>query len=113
MRSVEIWSDKASYQVYGTHKKIETILLFKIDHVGDFILSFDALLVIRSRFPDAKLVLVCAPWNRVLAQSLDLFTDIITIELFDVRADNGRRELTDEIIQRLPKQHFDLAVDLR
>lgn len=111
--AVEVWSDKNGYSVYGAATPIATAILFKLDHVGDFVLAVDAILAFRARFPAADLTLVCAPWNLPVARALGVFGDIVTIAFFDERAEGGRHEFDASFAAALPKRHFDLAVDLR
>lgn len=113
MTAIEVWSKKSAFQVYGSRNRIGSAILFKLDHVGDFILALDAIVAFRSRFPEASLCLVCAPWNLQIAQSLGIFDEIVTVQFFDARAEGGRKDLTPDLIAALPKRHFDLAVDLR
>ena len=110
---VDRWSDSAAYRAILGRAVIGSILVMKVDHIGDFILSFDALVALRTAFPRARIDLLCAPWNEALARSLDLFEDVHTITFFNKRADGETPSDRAERIRDLPKNHYDLAIDLR
>ncbi len=110
---VDRWSDSAAYRAILGKSRIRSILVMKVDHIGDFILSFDALVALRQAFPRARMELLCAPWNEALARSLDLFDDVHTLTFFNTRADGLVPPDRAERIRDLPKDHYDLAIDLR
>ena len=49
------------------------ILLSRTDRIGDLILSTPAIATVRKSFPDAHIIMVCSPYNRV---AMDRNTDI-------------------------------------
>ena len=110
---VDRWSDSAAYRAMLGRSVIGSILVMKVDHIGDFILSFDALAALRQAFPRARMDLLCAPWNESLARSLDLFDDVHTITFFNKRADGEVPPDRAERVRDLPHKHYDLAIDLR
>jgi ADP-heptose:LPS heptosyltransferase len=110
---VERWSDAAEFRALSHGANIASILVIKVDHIGDFLLSFDALLALRTAFPSARLALLCAPWNEAIARSLDLFDDISTLAFFNARADGDHPTERGDLLQHLPTRHYDLAIDLR
>ena len=110
---VDRWSDSAAYRAILGRAIISSILVMKVDHIGDFILSFDALVALRKAFPRARLELLCAPWNEALARSLDLFDDVHTITFFSKRADGEVPSDRADRVRDLPANQYDLAIDLR
>ena len=110
---VDRWSDSAAYRAILGRAVIGSILVMKVDHIGDFILGFDALAALRQAFPRASIELLCAPWNEALARSLDLFDDVHTIVFFNRRADGETPPDRAERVKELPTKHYDLAIDLR
>ncbi|OGF49463.1 MAG: hypothetical protein A2231_12290 [Candidatus Firestonebacteria bacterium RIFOXYA2_FULL_40_8] len=58
--------------------KIKKILVIKIEHLGDLVLSVPMLKALRSEFPNAKIYLLVSPWNRTIAESC-LYVDKVII----------------------------------
>ncbi len=110
---VERWSDGAAFRAISGKANIGSILVIKVDHIGDFILSLEALAVLRDAFPNVQLDLLCAPWNEHLARSLGLFDNIHTLAFFNVRADGEQPKDRSAILEQLPGHDWDLAIDLR
>ncbi len=110
---VERWSGTAAYQAVVHRPAIGSILVLKLDHIGDFILGFDALLALKQGFPEARMELLCAPWNVELARSLRLFDAVHGLSYFPARSDGGPAVLDDAAFHALRLPSFDLAVDLR
>lgn len=100
------------------YQPIRSIILLKLDHIGDLIVGMRAMRMIREGFPDARLTLVCASWNRTWAKQLGWFDDIVTFDFFSPLNRNwtiteaGLHALYDQVGQ-LPLDSYDLAVDLR
>ena len=46
--------------------RVERILIFKLDHLGDLLIATPALRAIRARFPNAEIRIVVGEWNTVL-----------------------------------------------
>jgi ADP-heptose:LPS heptosyltransferase/Flp pilus assembly protein TadD len=91
------------------------ILVLKVDHIGDFVLSVRPLLELRKAWPEAFLTLVCAPWNANLAERLGIFDRILSYSFFPKMSgqwDGTSREQLAAFAD-LDLGSFDLAVDLR
>jgi ADP-heptose:LPS heptosyltransferase len=88
------------------------ILILKLDHIGDFLLSVGALALLREAWPDAHFTLVCGPWNAKLASQLAKFEEIFTCNFFLPRSGEGINTQIAEFRQ-LPLGEYDLAIDLR
>lgn len=107
-----VWTD-SGYAAYLDEAEIKSILLMKTDHLGDFILALDSFSVFRTAFPAASITLLCGPWNEPLANSLGIFDAVETIDFFASRPDDLQPSFTPEMLGRVGRAHFDLAVDLR
>ncbi len=100
---------------------LRSIILVKLDHVGDFFIALPAFRRIRGAFPDAHITLVCGPWNQQLARDLGLFDDIRafsffneqTRETFQQTRDLGWTAATHKRFATIAAGSYDLAVDLR
>ncbi|HVK37215.1 MAG TPA: glycosyltransferase family 9 protein [Candidatus Kapabacteria bacterium] len=51
---------------FREQRKVERILIFKLDHLGDLLIATPALRAIRARFPDAEIRIVVGDWNVAL-----------------------------------------------
>lgn len=95
----------------------ETIVVFKLDHLGDFILARPALERLRAAFPDAHLTLVCGAWNAGAARELEIFDEIIEFAIFERNAAlNEITSMADRLLalrKLFAGRTFDLAIDLR
>src|SRR5262249_48334946 len=93
------------------------ILVLKLDHIGDLLVSIAALFLLREAWPDAHFTLVCGPWNVRLATHLGLFDEIHPCNFFWPRSGEGiNREGINRGIaefRQLPLGEYDLAIDLR
>ena len=93
------------------------ILLLKLDHIGDFIITLGAFGLIRDAWPNAYIVLVCASWNKSLAEETGLFNEVICCDFFpESGADFDRNSMTGPGLakyQALSLGSYDLAVDMR
>lgn len=93
------------------------ILLLKLDHIGDFVLALDAFRLIRSTWPKAHITLVCATWNRPIAEHSGLFDTVLCCDFYP--SNTGEYDKNIIISRGLEKYRalglgvYDLAVDLR
>ncbi len=98
------------------NKKILNILIVKLDHMGDFILSIPAISKIRARYPYAKLDVVVGSWNVEIAESLKFFEEIFIFDFFKQKSFESA-ELENEsfmtLIEKLNKKRYDIVIDLR
>ena len=100
---------------------VRSIILVKLDHVGDFFIALPAFRRIRDAFPDARITLVCGPWNEQLARDVRLFNEVRTLsffreqtrETFQQTRDLGWTVSMHERFATIAAGSYDLAVDLR
>jgi ADP-heptose:LPS heptosyltransferase len=88
------------------------ILILKLDHIGDFLLSISAISLLREAWPGAHLTIVCGPWNAKLASQFALFDEIHSHSFFSPRSSEGISGGNKEFCE-LPLGEYDLAIDLR
>jgi hypothetical protein len=91
------------------------ILLLKLDHLGDFVMSVDALRRVRAIFPAAEITLVVGSWNAEMAHRLGIADIIVPFDAFPRNASEERSDVQTKgglLAQALPKE-YDLALDLR
>jgi SAM-dependent methyltransferase len=105
--------------IRSTGAGVDSLLVLKLDHRGDFAMASDAFEALRKEFPGARKSLVCGPWNEGDARALDLFDEVIPFALFPENASQSALpfDSLDEAAQvfadKLAGRNFDLAIDLR
>jgi ADP-heptose:LPS heptosyltransferase len=96
---------------------IRRILVIKLDHIGDFLLSLPAIRRLKAGFPASRVTLLAASNVCELAALEPAIADMIPFEFFHRRSGQGLRDIdADELAAlttRLHAESFDLAVDLR
>jgi SAM-dependent methyltransferase len=94
-----------------------SIIAFKMDHLGDFILATPALANLRQSFPDAQITFVCGAWNANAARDLGIFDEVIAFSLFERNAALNEvtpiRERLKSFEALVAGRTFDLAIDFR
>ena len=95
----------------------QSVIVFKMDHLGDFIAAEPAMSDLRTAFPEAHLTLVCGSWNVGAAKELGVFDEVIEFSLFARYSPlNGTIDLeasVEELHRLVRDREFDLALDLR
>jgi ADP-heptose:LPS heptosyltransferase len=108
--------------MYAGHPLIErgsvkSILVVKLDHIGDFITSLPAIRRLKAAFPGSRLTALIAPASAAIASVEPAIDECIPFEFFFERSELGEKELSqielDELTARLAPYRFDIAVDLR
>ena len=69
---------------------VRTILVQRVDQLGDLVCSVPAIRRLRELFPTAKLVGLMTVANRALAESLGLFDEIVTVAFTESPAERRR-----------------------
>ncbi len=100
---------------------LHSIILVKLDHVGDFFIALPAFRRLRSTFASAKITLVCGPWNEQLARDLGLFDDVRPFSFFHEQSRDTFQQTRSPSwtatmhgrFATVAAGSYDLAVDLR
>jgi ADP-heptose:LPS heptosyltransferase/GT2 family glycosyltransferase len=96
---------------------VRSILVVKLDHIGDCITAFAAVRRLKKVFPHASLRVLASHWTKPVWSLTEGVDEIIEFDFFHNRADQGIRDLTEAALQslgqRLAPYHFDIAVDMR
>lgn len=59
---------------------IKKILIFRTEHIGDYILSLNAINTIIEKFPNAQIDIVVGPWNKNLVESTKGVNDVFIFD---------------------------------
>ncbi|MBC8146346.1 MAG: glycosyltransferase family 9 protein [bacterium] len=54
---------------WRNRRRVERVLIFKLDHLGDLLIATPALRSIRARFPNAEIRIVVGDWNTALLRN--------------------------------------------
>lgn len=96
---------------------IRKILLVKLDHIGDIIISLAAIRYIRSMFPDACIDVLCGPWGKTLLEAQPEIDHVFIYNFFDVSSGRGvvgnSETAIKKLISEMKLEHYDLSIHLR
>jgi ADP-heptose:LPS heptosyltransferase/glycosyltransferase involved in cell wall biosynthesis len=99
----------------GVYRRRElTILVIKLDHLGDFLLSIPALTKLRAKYPYASIDAIVGSWNVPAAQSLGVFREVYSYDFFKQKASDSpsiKDDILTALVEGLP--HYNIAIDLR
>ena len=110
---IRTWTSPAG-RIFANGEAVKSVLVIKLDHIGDFLLAAPAFAAIRRHFADAEVTLLCASWNAGLGRKSGLFDRVIAFDFFPSKADAPRRPRADpRLVAKLGLPAFDLAIDLR
>lgn len=93
---------------------VRSILVQRLDQLGDLILSIPAIGRLREMFPEARLTGLVTPANADFARAERLFDELVEVEFPD-HPRNGRtmtREMQEKLAAALARHQFDIAIDL-
>jgi ADP-heptose:LPS heptosyltransferase/GT2 family glycosyltransferase len=98
-------------------QRIRRILVVKLDHLGDVILSFPAIHRLRQIFPQAKITALVGSWAQSLTQMHPAVDEVLTYDFFQSQSLIPHKILTNQekkdVAAWLRQFEFDLAIDLR
>lgn len=89
------------------------VLLFRLERIGDFLMTLGALREVRHRLPDAELHLVTGSWNAELARLVPALDRVHTLDapwMAREGASSGPREIAERI-RDWRRRDFDLAMN--
>ncbi|UCC95942.1 MAG: glycosyltransferase, partial [Candidatus Omnitrophota bacterium] len=104
------------YKFTDIKEKVNRILIIKLDHIGDFILSLPAVKMVRAKFPEAHITMLVGKWAEIIAKTVPEIDHVLTFEFFHEKSENGtcvsnkKKKRLQWILQ---KSRFDLALDFR
>ena len=81
-------------------KKVKNIVLFRLDRIGDFVLSLPVLDSLKLEYPEAKITLVVRPYLKGLTGMIRSIDNVCYYESFT------------KTIRELRKEQYDIAIDL-
>jgi ADP-heptose:LPS heptosyltransferase len=94
---------------------VRTILVQRVDQLGDLVCSVPAIRRLRALFPAARLIGLLTPFNAGLARDLALFDEVVTVDFAESAAERRRVlpiEAQDSLRRALAAYDLDIAIDL-
>ena len=102
-------------------KNIDKILIMKMEHIGDYILTLPALKIIRKDFPKAKITVVVNSCNKELAKKTPYVDDVIIFDNPLAKRNLRKLDILMELIfhrrkylhffKSLNKKNYDMLID--
>ncbi len=97
-------------------KHIKKILVIRLDHIGDLLAATPVFRIIKENYPNAKLDVLIAKYNKDIVRNNPFIDEIIAYDTPWFKRKNKRlikpREFIKYVIA-LHKQHYDVGIDLR
>ncbi|MCG5234254.1 glycosyltransferase family 9 protein [Xanthobacter oligotrophicus] len=92
-----------------------SILVVKLDHIGDFITALPAVKRLQAAFPTSTVSLLCAPFVADLARSTGLFAAVYSFDFFGARMQEPRFANADDVseLRAMGLPAHDIVIDLR
>ena len=108
-------SNLLRFDFYPLATPVRRILVLKLDHFGDFVISLPAMRELRNTFPAASIRLVCGEWNFGNAKDSGLFDEVYGFNYFPETPAGWNGEPADDmaVFDQAAHGNFDLAIDLR
>src|SRR3954453_20108351 len=96
---------------------VRNILIVKLDHIGDCVIAFPAVRRLKRHFPEARISVLTSRSSRSVWSLEPAIDEIFEFDFFHARSALGELEHSEadwlELRDRLARERFDLAVDLR
>jgi len=102
----------------GRSEVIKSILLIRLDHLGDVLLTTPAVRSIRQRFPHARVTMVVKGWsveaikNNPHIDKIIIFNPFWTVSNQEGMKTEGVAGIY-QLIRQLQRERFDLAIDFK
>lgn len=108
-------SEPTIYSVNFDINSVDSILIIKLDHIGDFIVALKAIEVIQSKFKDVPIDCICLPSVSVLASSTGIFRKVISFDAVLDSNENMSAELkpATDLARLINSEFYSLAIDFR
>jgi ADP-heptose:LPS heptosyltransferase len=96
---------------------VRSILVVKLDHLGDVLLTIPAMRRLRELCPEARITALVGSWARPLVEAESCIDEVLMYDFFCASSARNCRRLADadykQIADVFAGRRFDLAVDLR
>src|SRR5690242_15769952 len=86
------------------------IALIRTDRIGDLILSTPAIATVRASFPDARITMICSPYNRVVMERNSDVDELVEYPAHVKPGEFGARYRGSDVAIALAPRSIDLAI---
>ena len=90
--------------------KIKKILVIRVDHIGDFVMTLPVFENLRKNFPNAKIHVLCRRLTKELAEHVSSIDKIYVFDPDWFLRKEGHDSL-DHVVNELKKEHYDLVIE--
>ena len=98
-------------------ENVRSILLVKLDHLGDVLLTIPAMRRLRELCPEARITALVGSWAQPIVEAEPCIDEVLTYDFFAASSARNCRRLGEadylQIAGLLEGRRFDLAIDLR
>lgn len=97
-------------------ESIKKILVFKLDHIGDVLMTTPALKALKSRYPDASLTVVVGSWSKDILKDNPDISEILLYDAYWLNRTKNKKfniKKTLDFIKELRKRRFDIFYSFR
>lgn len=96
-------------------KNIKKIAILRANALGDFLVTLPAIQAIRTKYPDAEIILLGRPWHKdfLIAGRTPVDRVIIVPVMKGIRNEINERENPTQqqgFFEKMQKEHFDIAI---
>lgn len=97
---------------------VRKVLLIRLDHLGDVLLTTPAIKTLKKQFPDARLTMLVKEWSYETIRNNPTIDKIIVFNSFwTIPREEGNKSVgvtgIVRLIRHLRREHFDLAIDFK
>ncbi|MBI5643838.1 MAG: glycosyltransferase family 9 protein [Deltaproteobacteria bacterium] len=96
---------------------VKRILILKLDHIGDVILSLPAIKMLRHKYSDARITILAGSWAIPILERVSDIDEIVVLNYFHERSEKWKAPLDEGVLKdikhRLSSSGFDMVIDLR
>ena len=97
-------------------QSVKKILVFKLDHIGDVLMTTPALKALKSRYPDASLTVVVGSWSKDILKDNPDISEILVYDAYWFNRNTDKKfniKKTLDFIKELRKRRFDIFYSFR
>lgn len=95
-------------------KEVKRILVLRLEHLGDVLLSTPVFRNLKKKFPKAKLTVIVRPFGKIMLKDNPDVDEVITFNpnWLNVAGEKGSWRNTWRLVKKLRRMKFDVGIDL-
>jgi len=111
LRSFGLWKSRS----IPKPDEVKKVILIRLDHIGDLVMTLPAIRAIRDLYPYAELTLLLGRWTQPLASAIPYVNKVLAFSPFWFdrnRKGLNLRELL-KMVNAIRKERYDIGIDFR